>query len=97
MEAHLTERFTLRAVAQAALVHETHLARLFKQRLGITAGDYVRRRRIARAECELRSKPGVSASVIAASLGFADLPHFSRLFRRALGVTPSEYRRICNK
>ena len=96
IDAHLGERFMLRALATAAEVHETHLARLFKQRLGITAGDYLRRRRIARAERELRSMPGTSASTIAASLGFADLAHFSRTFRRTVGVTPTEYRRICS-
>jgi AraC family transcriptional regulator len=96
VDAHLADRFTLGAVAEAAEVHETHLARLFKQRLGMTAGDYVRRRRVVRAEYQLRAMPSASASSIAASLGFADLAHFSRTFRRVLGVTPSEYRRICS-
>jgi AraC family transcriptional regulator len=95
IDAHLTEALTLRAIAEAAGVHETHLARVFRQRTGITAGEYARRRRIAHAERALRTER-TSASAIAIRLGFADLAHFSRTFRRVVGVSPTEFRRKCN-
>jgi AraC family transcriptional regulator len=74
-------------------VHPVTLARGFRRRFGCTMGDYVRQRRIERAMEQLRSSHD-SLAEIALQNGFADQSHFSNLFRRTVGLSPSRYRRL---
>jgi AraC-like DNA-binding protein len=53
----------------------------------------VRRERLARCVEDLQQPDGGSVTEIAFRWGFSDAAHFSRLFKRAFGVTPSEVRR----
>ena len=83
----------LAEVAAAAGLHPTHFARSFRALTGCTVGDYVRRRRVARAQALLRARRAATVSRVAAEAGFADHAHLTRTFKRATGVAPNEYRR----
>lgn len=83
-------------LASIAQVHPSSLARTFRAIHGCTVGDYVRRLRIEHA-CALLHQHDVTLAHIAASCGFADQSHFTRVFRRALGVTPAAYRRAAGQ
>jgi AraC family transcriptional regulator len=80
-------------VALAVGVHPATLARGFRRVFGCTMGEYVRRRRIERAMTQLRATP-MPISEIALTNGFADQSHFSNLFRRQVGISPSVFRRL---
>lgn len=82
---------SLAELAKIAQVHPAHLARTFRAVYGCTLGEYTRRLRIARAR-ELLSSSGMPLSRIAIQCGFADQSHFTRVFRRVVGVTPAAYR-----
>lgn len=86
-----TERVTLAQVASAACVHPVYLAREFRRFHGCTIGEYVRRLRVERACRQLRSSDE-SLATIAAGAGFSDQSHFSRTFKRFMGMTPAQYR-----
>ena len=92
VEAHLGSRIALHEAAAAAGVHPTHLARTVRARTGGTLGDYVRRRRVARAQAALRARPGRPLSGLAFELGFADHAHFSRTFKAITGLSPQQFR-----
>ena len=77
--------------ARAAGVHPVHLARVFRQYLGCTPGDYLRRPRLERAAVLLRETPR-PLSDVALSCGFADQSHLANAFKRHTGVTPGAYR-----
>ena len=79
-------------VAKIAGVHPTHLARVFREQVGCTIGEYVRRLRVEFASRQLASTDAPLGE-IALAAGFADQSHFSRTFRHYLGVTPGEYRK----
>lgn len=81
------------ATAAALGVSEGHLHRLFHT-AGTTAGAYIRRRRLERCRADLADplRAGERITEIALRWGFNDMPHFSRVFRAAFGVTPSEWR-----
>jgi AraC family transcriptional regulator len=93
IEAELAGRLGVTGVAATVGVHPVTLARAFRRTFGCTMGDYVRRRRIERAMDQLRDS-GASLAEIALANGFADQSHFSNLFRRYVGITPSRFRRV---
>ncbi len=77
-------------LARDAGVHRSHFARAFRIHLGCTVADYVRRRRIEWAAAQLASHRH-SLAELSLLAGFGDQPHFTRAFRRVMGVTPGEY------
>jgi len=85
--------FSLFDVASAAGLHATHLSRIFRRRMGCTVGEYARRIRLERALRHMHAHPEWSISRVAIEAGFADHPHLSREFQRAVGTAPSRLRR----
>lgn len=85
------ENLGLESIAQLIGVHPVHLASSFRRHYGCTVGDYRRRLRVEFA-CRELSKPNSSLAEIAMAAGFSNQPHFSRIFKRHRGVTPSQYR-----
>ncbi|MBK9154633.1 MAG: helix-turn-helix transcriptional regulator [Chloracidobacterium sp.] len=83
--------FGLSALAEAVGVHSAHLAREFRRHYGCPVGTYIRQLRLEFARQELlhSDKP---LSVISASSGFYDQSQFTNIFKRHVGMTPSEYR-----
>ena len=86
-----TEHLTLAEVAQTVGVHPVHLAQIFHKSYRCTVGDYVRQLRIEYACRELASSETPIVE-IALAAGFCDQSHFTRTFKRCLGVAPSHYR-----
>lgn len=83
----------LAEAARAAGVHPAHLARSFRQFTGMSVGAFARRMRVEAACARLRNSVDALAE-IAAETGFSDQAHFSRVFRREMGMSPREFRRM---
>ncbi len=83
-------------LARDAAVHPRHLMRAFRQYHGCSVGEYLRRARIRRAR-RLLAETSLSLAAVASDAGFYDQSHFAKLFRRATGLTPSDYRRLVNR
>jgi AraC family transcriptional regulator len=92
IEETLSHTITLTELAKLVELHPTHFARSFRSNTGLTVGQYVRRRRVAKAQQMLASSNDMGISRIAAASGFADHAHMTRTFRDLMGVAPSEYR-----
>ncbi|MEU5692419.1 helix-turn-helix domain-containing protein [Actinosynnema sp. NPDC020468] len=82
-------------VAAAHHISVSHLYRLFRDQ-DLTVAEWIRKRRLENCRRELadRGSGGHPIHVIAARWGFADNAHFSRTFRAAYGLPPSDYRRL---
>jgi len=93
IEEHLDQDITLAALAEIAGMGPHYFSELFKQSLGISPHQYVLRRRIERGR-KLLHNPGISVLEAAVRSGFSDQSHFTKLFRRIVGVTPTKYRAI---
>jgi AraC family transcriptional regulator len=85
------ERVTITQLASEVGVHPVHLARQFRRFHGCTIGEYVRRLRIERA-CRQLQNSNHSLATISYEAGFSDQSHFSRTFKRLIGMTPAAYR-----
>ena len=68
-----------------------HLSRIFKARTGLTFNEYLARYRMKRA-AELLRDPSVHIGEVADLVGYRDQRYFSSLFRRLVGVTPTQFR-----
>jgi AraC family transcriptional regulator len=78
-------------VARELGVPAVRIARAFRERHGVSVGEYGRQARIEWAAAEIAGGDRPLAE-IAAEAGFADQSHFTRLFRRHLGTTPGRFR-----
>ena len=83
----------LAASAQEAGMSPAHFSRIFKKVIGLSYQDYLNSRRITKAKNLLRTS-AQSVTEIAASLGFADLTGFGRIFKKLTGHTPSAFRSL---
>ena len=86
------EAISLSDVAAATGRHPVYLATEFRRAFGETMGEFVRRLRVESACRELAQSERPLADVALAT-GFANQSHFTRVFKRAMGVTPAAYRR----
>jgi len=68
-----------------------YFSRLFKQSTGLSPHRYVLEQRIRRAQQFLRNS---DMTIFEAGVrsGFVDQGHFTKVFRRLVGVSPTEYR-----
>jgi AraC family transcriptional regulator len=85
------ERLSMATVADSVGVHPAHLARVFRRLHGHTVGEHVRRLRVEFACLCLRTS-STALVEIALAAGFADQSHFSRAFKRQMGLSPAEFR-----
>jgi AraC family transcriptional regulator len=86
-----SESLTLSNISDAVGVHPVHLARVFRKHHRCTIGAYIRRLRIESASRQILASQATLVE-IAAAAGFSDQSHFSRMFKRVTGVTPTQYR-----
>jgi AraC family transcriptional regulator len=91
VEAYLHEDVHLSDLAKTAAMSAHYFAQLFKNSTGVCPHQYVTQRRIARAK-ELLRNSEISVFEIGVSVGYADPKHFRNLFRRQVGVSPSDFR-----
>ena len=94
IEEHFRSKLTRSQIAAAAHLSAFYFSRLFRRHVGFSPEAYVLNCRLRYAAKLLALRgPDCSIADVAADSGFADQSHFGRLFRRAFGRTPQQYRR----
>ena len=73
-------------------ISEVYLNEAVKESVGLSVGAYIRARIILQAKRQL-AYTSLSAKEIAYSLGYEDYAYFSKLFRKNVGKSPSDYRK----
>ncbi len=96
VENNLHEVIRTEDLAAIARLSVSHFSRAFRDSFDETPYAYVLGQRVARAKA-LMATSDDSLAQIALSCGMADQAHFSRLFRRLEGETPSRWRRRCQR
>jgi len=91
IDQNLARALRLWELAQVAGMSPSYFCELFKLNTGLSPYKYVLRRRIERAKQYLRD-PKITLACAGAAVGFADQSHFTKVFRRIVGVTPMKFR-----
>jgi AraC-like DNA-binding protein len=89
---HYTESLRLEQVARVAGFAPGHFSKLFIRREDMPFERYVRALRLERAK-QLLADTDLDSTRIAELSGFGNGPYFCRVFRKAVGATPLEYRK----
>ena len=85
------DNLRLAMVARAVSTSPFYFCKIFKKMTGTNFTDYLSSVRIEKAK-NLLLNPDVQVSEIAFAVGFQSLTHFNRVFKRIVGMPPSQYR-----
>ena len=88
---HFAEPITNAAIAEQFGYNPTYLGRIFKVHTGSTLHQYITEIRV-KAATELLTAPDLPIGEICRQVGIPDLFHFSKLFKKQTGLTPTQYR-----
>ncbi|MBP1963909.1 two-component system response regulator YesN [Paenibacillus aceris] len=88
---HYHDDLSLEKVAAIVYLNPVYFSQLFKQKTGQGFKEYVTHLRLEQAKQLLRN-PKLKLADVAERIGYQDMRHFSQVFRKKYGVTPSEYR-----
>ncbi|AIQ49451.1 hypothetical protein R70723_28885 [Paenibacillus sp. FSL R7-0273] len=92
LEANYASDMTLQHIAERFFISRENVSRKFKQISGENLSDYLTSLRIGKAKTLLHNT-GLRLSQIAGLVGYEDEKYFSRVFKKATGLTPREYRK----
>jgi AraC-like DNA-binding protein len=90
---HYTDPISRADLAQHVALSEDYLTACFRKELGITPITYINRFRVHQAQ-QLLLDTDRTVTEIALDVGFSDSGYFSRVFRREVGQSPSDYRQV---
>lgn len=89
IDEHLLEPISLADLSDCLYHNSTYISRQFKKITGLPIQQYIIRRRIYLAQKYLQE--GKSVSECCMLSGFSDYSHFSKIFKRIVGVPPKQY------
>lgn len=91
MEEHYQEKISLSLVAEKTFVSQWHLSKLLNKQEGKSFSEILSHIRIDHAK-ELLKNPELRIVDISEKVGFTDVAHFSRVFKKIQGISANEYR-----
>ena len=93
IEKHYAENISLDQIAGMVGFNSSYFSALFKKECGIGLQDYVTATRMDKAK-ELIQKSDLPLAEICYRIGYKDIKHFTKTFKKNTGLTPGEYRRM---
>lgn len=91
IDEHIREEVSLIDISKEVSVSPQYFSKIFKDEIGLSFVEYVRKKRIDIAK-ELLKTNQYSVKEICYQIGYNDPNYFSRLFKKLVGVSPTEYK-----
>ncbi len=91
VQAHVEEPISLEEVVKHVHVSRFYFCKLFKKVTGLTLTEYVARARVEKAKA-LLCDPSRRISEVVFASGFGSIPQFNSVFKRHVGMPPTDYR-----
>ncbi|SFC76618.1 AraC-type DNA-binding protein [Bacillus sp. 491mf] len=89
---HVYEDISLSRLAELVEMNPNYLSNLFKKEVGITIKEYIQQAKVDEARSLLTFTPH-SLTEISTLLNFHDQSYFTKVFKKIVGVTPSQFKR----
>ncbi|MFH1728495.1 MAG: AraC family transcriptional regulator [Pseudomonadota bacterium] len=89
---NLPEKLKLKEIAKYSALSQFHFNRIFKKVMQKTPFEYITDKRIKKAK-SLLENPCLNVTEISMQVGFESVQSFSNLFRKKVGLSPSQYRK----
>src|SRR5438477_2130193 len=96
IEKHQAEPLSLGRVARVANISRHYFCKMFKKATGISFIDYLSRVRVEKSKT-LLINPNSRISEAAFASGFQSMTNFNRAFRRIVGRSPTQFRKLLPK
>ena len=80
-------------IADCVELSEIHTSRLFKKEMGVRLTEYINFKRVEKAK-ELLASSEAKIKDVAADVGIADQLYFTKVFKKQLGLSPREFRKM---
>lgn len=90
---HYDQGVSLKTLGQQFHVNAIYLGQLFQKEVGVVFSEYLNRYRLEKAK-ELLKTTHYRAGEIGKKVGYSDTAYFYKQFRKTVGATPSEWRKI---
>lgn len=87
-----TDALPVKSLAKKHNMSPAALQRNFRLLYGMGVHDFMLKERVRKAQEIMNSQEEVSLSSVAAQCGFYDLAHFTKTFKKIVGITPSLYK-----
>lgn len=96
MQQHLTSQITITELADIVHLHPNYFIRFFKEKMGTSPAQYRNKLRMEQAK-SLLENTAIPINEIMISVGFQDLSHFSKFFKKYSGYSPKHFREMYQK
>ncbi|HKI68278.1 MAG TPA: helix-turn-helix domain-containing protein, partial [Verrucomicrobiae bacterium] len=91
VQTHVEDSISLEQVVEHVHLSRFYFCKLFKKATGMTLTEYVARVRVEKAKT-LLVDPALRISEVVYAAGFGSIPQFNSVFKRFVGMPPTEYR-----
>jgi len=96
IENNLTEEIDFSRLASKMALSLYEFRRIFSFIVGCPLSEYIRKRRLSLAACELMTNPEISIQSISEKYGYSTESAFSKAFREMHGISPTKCQKGCN-
>lgn len=86
------EEVTLESLSEEFHLSKPYLSKYIREKAGMTFQEAVKEERMKKARTLLK-ETSQSVETVAANVGYENVEHFNRLFKKAYGITPVQYRK----
>ncbi|MEI8200617.1 MAG: response regulator [Eubacteriales bacterium] len=93
VQEHFSEQIHLSDVAKVVFLHPYYFSDLFRNEVGISFSDYLTEYRMNQAKGLLKNQQ-YKIKDINEMVGYIDSKSFSKIFKKVIGLTPQEYRKL---
>ncbi|GMQ64581.1 response regulator transcription factor [Vallitalea maricola] len=91
IDKNYNKKLTLENICEYLVINESYFSSLFSQNLGVTYSDYLTQVRLEHAK-KLLKTTNLKIYEICEQVGYSSKEHFSRLFKKNVGMNPNKYR-----
>lgn len=92
IDTHISIPLSVKTLAAHVHISEGHLQRLFRKEVGETITDYINHQRI-RLSLPMLQKKNTQIQNVCICVGIEDPNYYARLFKKYMGISPTEYQK----